>query len=212
MLGLLYKDFYMAKKELLLTGFMALIFVVFNLIIGQMEMLGPSIGVLVSVGSLVPTSSIHYDKANGWNKFICASPVSRTKVILSKYVAGILSIAVMNAVIVLDNAAVGSPLPAWSYPVFLCLTVFLQAVLIPVCLKLGQNFVVAAFMVIIFVPMGLLFGLNRLGVWTDETIRAAFDFVERNAAVLGPVAAAVVAVLYVASFFLTLHFFKKMEF
>ena len=67
-------------------------------------------------------------------------------------------------------------------------------------------------MVIIFVPMGLLFGLNRLGVWTDETIRAAFDFVERNAAVLGPVAAAVVAVLYVASFFLTLHFFKKMEF
>ena len=59
---------------------------------------------------------------------------------------------------------------------------------------------------------GLLFGLNRLGVWTDETIRAAFDFVERNAAVLGPVAAAVVAVLYVASFFLTLHFFKKMEF
>ena len=54
MLGLLYKDFYMAKKELLLTGFMALIFVVFNLIIGQMEMLGPSIGVLVSVGKPGP--------------------------------------------------------------------------------------------------------------------------------------------------------------
>ena len=57
-------------------------------------------------------------RSNGWNKFVCASPVSRTKVILSKYVAGIFSIVVMNAVIMLDNAAVGSPLPAWSYPFF----------------------------------------------------------------------------------------------
>lgn len=39
MLGLLYKDFYTAKKELLLTGFMALLFVGYNLIIGQKEML-----------------------------------------------------------------------------------------------------------------------------------------------------------------------------
>ena len=32
MLGLLYKDLYTAKKELLLTGFMALLFVGYNLI------------------------------------------------------------------------------------------------------------------------------------------------------------------------------------
>ena len=49
MLGLLYKDFYTAKKELMLTGFMALVFLLYNLVIGQKEMLGPSIGVLVSV-------------------------------------------------------------------------------------------------------------------------------------------------------------------
>ena len=139
MLGLLYKDFYTAKKELLLTGFMALLFVGYNLIIGQKEMLGPSIGVLVSVGSLVPTYSIHYDKANNWNKFVCASPISRTKVVLSKYIAGIASIVVMNLLIVVDNAAIGSPMPAWSYPVFLCLTVFAQAVMIPVCLKAGAE-------------------------------------------------------------------------
>ena len=148
MLGLLYKDFYTAKKELLLTGFMALLFVGYNLIIGQKEMLGPSIGVLVSVGSLVPTYSIHYDKANNWNKFVCASPLSRTKVVLSKYIAGIASIVVMNLLIVVDNAA----------------------------------------------------------------IRGAFDFVERNAGLLGPIAAVAVAALYVGSFFLTRWFYKKMEF
>ncbi len=54
MLGFLYKDFYTAKKELLLTGFMALLFVGYNLIIGRKEMLGPSIGVLVPVGTWCP--------------------------------------------------------------------------------------------------------------------------------------------------------------
>ena len=123
-----------------------------------------------------------------------------------------LSIAVMNLLIVLDNTLMGSPLPVWSYPVFLCLTIFLQAVMLPVCLKLGQNFVVAVFLGMVFLPMAALFGLNRLGVWTDEMISGAFDFVEKNAALLGPLAVALVVLLYVASFFLTLHFYKKMEF
>lgn len=212
MFGLLYKDFYTAKKELAMTSCMILIFVVLNLVIGRAEMLGPSIGVLVSVGSLIPTHSIHYDKTNNWNKFVCASPLSRAKVVLSKYAAGMLSIAVMNLLIVLDNTLMGSPLPVWSYPVFLCLTIFLQAVMLPVCLKLGQNFVVAVFLGMVFLPMAALFGLNRLGVWTDEMISGAFDFVEKNAALLGPLAVALVVLLYVASFFLTLHFYKKMEF
>ena len=122
MLGLLYKDFYTAKKELMLTGFMALVFLLYNLVIGQKEMLGPSIGVLVSVGSMVPTYSIHYDKVNGWNKFVCASPISRTQVVLSKYISGMFSVVLMNLLIVVNNWAAGSPLPVWSYPLFLCLT------------------------------------------------------------------------------------------
>ncbi len=212
MLGLFYKDFCSAKKELLLTGFIAAAFIVYNLIIGQAEMMGPTVGVLVSVGSMVPTYSIHYDKANNWNKFVCASPLSRMKVVLSKYLAGLVSLAAMNLLIVLDNLAAGSPLPVWSYPVFLCLTLFVQAVMIPVCLRLGQNFVVVVFMAMVFLPTMVLFGLNHLGVWSDEAIRGAFDFVQRNAPVFGPLAAAVVAALYVGAFFLTLHFYKKMEF
>ena len=212
MLGLLYKDVYSAKKELLMTLGFVLIFCVFNLVIGQEEMLSPSIGVLLSLGCMVPCYSIHYDKANGWNKFICASPISRGKVVLSKYIAGLVSTAVMNLIVIADNLGLGCPMPAWSYPVFLGLTLLFQAVMIPVCLKLGQNFVVAVFMGMIFVPMALLFGLNRLGVWSDEAIRAAFDFVEQNAGALAPLAALAVAALYVGSFFLTLHFYRKMEF
>ena len=212
MLGLLYKDFYTAKKELMLTGFMALVFLLYNLVIGQKEMLGPSIGVLVSVGSMVPTYSIHYDKVNGWNKFVCASPISRTQVVLSKYISGMFSVVLMNLLIVVNNWAAGSPLPVWSYPLFLCLTWFIQAVMIPVCLKLGQNMVVVVFMLMVFRPIAILFGLNRLGIWTDAGIQSAFDFLQQNTMVLVTVGSIVAVALYVLSFFLTLYFYKKMEF
>ena len=95
---------------------------------------------------------------------------------------------------------------------FLCLTVFAQAVMIPVCLELGQNFVVAVFMGMVFVPMAILFGLNRLGVWTDAAIRGAFDFVERNAGLLGPIAAVAVVALYVGVVLPDAVVYKKMEF
>ena len=212
MLGLLYKDFYTAKKELMLTGFMALVFLLYNLVIGQKEMLGPSIGVLVSVGSMVPTYSIHFDKVNGWNKFVCASPISRTQVVLSKYISGMFSVVLMNLLIVVNNWAVGSPLPVWSYPLFLCLTWFIQAVMIPVCLKLGQNMVVVVFMLMVFLPIAILFGLNRLGIWTDAGIQSAFDFLQQNTMVLVTVGSIVAVALYILSFFLTLYFYKKMEF
>ena len=212
MLGLLYKDFYTAKKELMLTGFMALVFLLYNLVIGQKEMLGPSIGVLVSVGSMVPTYSIHYDKVNGWNKFVCASPISRTQVVLSKYISGMFSVVQMNLLIVVNNWAAGSPLPVWSYPLFLCLTWFIQAVMIPVCLKLGQNMVVVVFMLMVFLPIAILFGLNRLGIWTDAGIQSAFDFLQQNTMVLVTVGSIVAVALYILSFFLTLYFYKKMEF
>ena len=212
MLGLLYKDFYTAKKELMLTGFMALVFLLYNLVIGQKEMLGPSIGVLVSVGSMVPTYSIHYDKVNGWNKFVCASPISRTQVVLSKYISGMFSVVLMNLLIVVNNWAAGSPLPVWSYPLFLCLTLFIQAVVIPVCLKLGQNMVVVVFMLMVFLPIAILFGLNRLGIWTDAGIQSAFDFLQQNTMVLVTVGSIVAVALYILSFFLTLYFYKKMEF
>lgn len=212
MLGLLYKDFYTAKKELMLTGFMALVFLLYNLVIGQKEMLGPSIGVLVSVGSMVPTYSIHYDKVNGWNKFVCASPISRTQVVISKYISGMFSVMLMNLLIVVNNWAAGSPLPVWSYPLFLCLTWFIQAVMIPVCLKLGQNMVVVVFMLMVFLPIAILFGLNRLGIWTDAGIQSAFDFLQQNTMVLVTVGSIVAVALYILSFFLTLYFYKKMEF
>lgn len=211
MLGLLYKDVYSAKKELLMTLGFVLVFCVFNLVIGQEEMLGPAVGVLLSLGCMVPCYSIHYDKANGWNKFICASPISRKQVVLSKYLAGLITIVVINLVIIADNMAVGSPIPVWGYAALLCITLFLQAVMLPVCLKLGQNFVVAVFLIVVFLPIGALFFLNRVNILTDAAIEGAFDFIQQNAASLSLLGIVVAVVLYAISFLISLRYYKHME-
>ena len=212
MLGLLYKDFFSAKKEFILSFVIIGLFVAYSGVLGQEEMLGPTIGVLLSLGSMIPTYSIYYDKTCGWNKFVCASPASRTKVVLSKYLMGILSALLFILAVILDDLASGSPLPTWSYPLFLGLIFFLQAIMLPVSLKLGQNVVVVLFMLLIFLPTGILFGLNRSGILTDEAIRAAFAYVQTNAATLAPVGLFLTLVLYVGSFFLTRAFYGKMEF
>ena len=212
MLGLLYKDIYTAKKELLLTLVMLALFVGYNAILGQAEMLGPTLGIMVSLGATTPTYSLHYDKTCGWNKFVCASPVSRTKVILMKYLEGILSSLVIGLLVVVCNLAAGSPMPSWAYPLLFCTILFAQAIMMPVCLRLGQNMVVVVFLLMVFLPTGLLFSLNKAGIWTDEAIRAAFDFVEHHISSLTPVLVLVVLALYVLSFLVTRHIYRHMEF
>ncbi len=211
MLGLLYKDLHTAKRELMMTGFLALCFVLFSVITGQKELLGPTIGVLISVGSLVPTYSIHYDKASGWNKFICASPITRTQVILSKYLAGFASLLLINGLIVLENILMGSPMPAWAYPLLLSIMLLLQAVMLPVCLKFGQNFGVAVFLVLVFFPVALLFLLNRLGVLTDAAIEGTFALIQQNASLFGILGVLAVLVLYGVSFLITRRIYIRME-
>lgn len=212
MLGLLYKDFFSAKKELLISLVVMVLFVVYNLILGQVELLGPTIGVLVSLGSMMPTYSLYYDKTCGWNKFICASPISRTKVILSKYLAGVASLAIFAGIIMLNNLAAGSPISSWIVLLLILVMLFIQSVMLPVSLKLGQNVVVVVFLLMVFLPTGLLFALNKAGIWSDEAISAAFDFVQKNAALLAPIGIIAVLVLYVGSFLLTNYLYKHMEF
>lgn len=211
MLGLLYKDFFTAKKELLITLVMLVLFGGYSAIIGQEEMLGPTMGIMVSLGAMTPTYSLHYDKTCGWNKFVCASPISRTQVILSKYLAGILSAAVFGLMIIVGNLAAGSPMPSWAYPLFFCIILFTQSIMMPVSLKLGQNVVVVVFLLMVFIPTGVLFGLNKAGIWSDEAISAAFDFARNNMAALTPLAVLAVLALYVLSFLVTRRFFLRME-
>lgn len=215
MYGLIYKDLHNTRKELFIGILMCLIFLVFGASVGS-ELspanLGPAYGVIISIGAISATYSLHYDKACGWNKFICASPISRFKVIASKYLFGIASALFFTLLSVGVNLFSGCMLPFWGHLVFLCIILLLQSVMIPVALRLGQNFMVIVFLLMIFIPIGLGFLLYRWNLLTDALISGFFQWIKTRPALSGTAAGAVVLTLYGASFLISRHFYEKMEF
>lgn len=215
MYGLLYKDLHNTRKELFIGILMCLIFLVFGASVGSElspSNLGPAYGVIVSIGAISATYSLHYDKACGWNKFICASPISRFKVIASKYLLGVASALFFTLLSVGVNLFSGGMLPVWAHFVFLGIILLLQSVMIPVTLKLGQNFMVVLFLLLIFIPIVLLFLLYRWNLLTDALIHGFFQWIKSQPVLFGITAGTVVLALYGASFFLSCRFYEKMEF
>ena len=92
------------------------------------------------------------------------SPISRNKVILSKYVFGLVDAAVFTLLTMLANVLTGNELSYLWLSAVLLLILALQAIMLPVCLKLGQNAVAVIFMLLVFVPIGIGAVLYKTGI------------------------------------------------
>ena len=217
MKGLLYKDFASTKKETRLCLGVCALFLLFAVAVDSQGesvfSLGPTVGVLVAFGSMAPTYSLQYDKTSGWNRFICASPISRDKVVLSKYVYGVIDAAVFTLIVVLANVLTGNHLPFWAIGCIILVILVIQAVMLPVCLKLGQNAVVVVFLLLVFVPVGTGLILHQLGILTDTFLEAATAaFASASPLLLGALLLILTALLYTISYCVSCRFFRKMEF
>lgn len=82
MIGFLYKDFLVLKKQI---RFYALFLVVY----GVMSISGMGIGFLTGlvsvVGLVLPMSSIAYDEQARWDKFAASTPAGRSGIVNGKY-------------------------------------------------------------------------------------------------------------------------------
>lgn len=213
MKGLLYKDFASTKKETLICLLVCTIFLLFTVTTGTFTALGPTIGVVIAFGSMAPTYSLQYDKNSGWNRFICASPIPRSRVILSKYLSGLLTALFFTGIAFLANLLAGNQMPAWAFLAIPALILLLQAVVLPVCLKLGQNAVLVVFLLMIFVPIGISALLYKTGVLSDaflNGIQAAFT--ASSPVLLALLFLAAAAVLFDISYLISCRFFRRMEF
>ena len=213
MKGLLYKDFASTKRETCICALMCVIFLAFAVVTGSQSVLAPTIGIMIAFGAMSPTYSLQYDKTSGWNRFISASPISRNKVILSKYVFGLVDAAVFTLLTMLANVLTGNELSYLWLSAVLLLILALQAIMLPVCLKLGQNAVAVIFMLLVFVPIGIGAVLYKTGIIG----KAFLDYISAAADAASPVLlfgmlAVAAALLYVISYLLSCRFFQKQEF
>ncbi len=169
MIGLLYKNLFASKKEtgmmLAITG--AMLF--FIAMVGPSALM-PCIGGTTGLSVMAPAASIQLDRQSGWNRFVCASPISRNRILLSFYLSSLISNAFFLCLLILGKIVSRSAYPFWIFAVVLGIILLLQAITIPVGIKLGQVMVVIIFLFAVFCCTGLTALLGRLGILTDAMI------------------------------------------
>lgn len=166
--GLLYKDLLNLTPTLKYVAFMALIFCVVFIPLGN-EL--PVYIILIMFGALLPTTAISFDTAARWDKYAVSLPVTRREIVVARYqlmvggicVAGIISLIIAVAMMILMPGE-GIFLPYFSplmlMVLFVACGLLLGSIALPLTLKFGVEKMRYIIMVIALTPVVVIFGMS----------------------------------------------------
>ena len=157
MKGILLKDFYIIRRQILFVSLFLIPLVV-------LTFFSPSsvtfLVIFIFLGSMMPTAALSYDGRSKWDKLQRMLPVSRKKIVMEKYLlgwicAGIgLALAVIGTVVVRAFQLKKDSVPAFTILwMILFASLILEAIMIPVFLKIGPE-KGSILMVLIFALIG----------------------------------------------------------
>lgn len=168
--GLLYKDLLNLSPTMKYLAFMALIFCVVFIPMGN-EL--PVYIILIMFGAVLPTTAISFGTAARWDKYAASLPLTRREIVAARYslmiggicVAGILSltIAVVMTVLMPGKGIFLSfldPLPLMV--MFVACGLLLGSIALPLTLKFGAEKMRYLIMVIALTPVVLMLGMTFL--------------------------------------------------
>lgn len=213
--GLLYKDLLNLTPTLKYLVFMALIFCVVFIPLGN-EL--PVYIILIMFGALLPTTAISFDTAARWDKYAVSLPVTRREIVAARYqlmvggicVAGIISLIIAVAMMILMPGE-GIFLPYFSplmlMVLFVACGLLLGSIALPLTLKFGVEKMRYIIMVIALTPVVVIFGMS---------FSADLSGITPTDPVLMPVIIgvllAVTALFVYVSFWLSVRIYAKKEF
>ena len=136
MKGLLIKDFINLRQQLKIYIIIIILWFFISLWNGQPGFFS---GIMVMFAVMIPMTAVAYDDSCGWNVFAVTSPLSRKKIILSKYLIMLISIVVSAVIACAGSMVLGESL---EESIFLSAVLFpfgiiMGAVLMPVIFKFG---------------------------------------------------------------------------
>lgn len=213
--GLLYKDLLNLTPTLKYLAFMALIFCVVFIPLGN-EL--PVYIILIMFGALLPTTAISFDTAARWDKYAVSLPVTRREIVAARYqlmvggicVAGVISLIIAVAMMILMPGE-GIFLPYFSplmlMVLFVACGLLLGSIALPLTLKFGVEKMRYIIMVIALTPVVVIFGMSFF---------ADLSGITPTDPVLMPVIIgvllAVTALFVYVSFWLSVRIYAKKEF
>lgn len=209
MKGLLYKEV-LSARQALATAFLMCVFFAVAACFGGELMMGAATGGIVALSFMMPITSLQMDRANGWDKFVCSSPIPRSKTMLAKYILVPGTTAFFLCIGLIPDLACGMPVPPISFLFYLSVILILDSIAIPVCIRWGQTMLVPMFLLIFGVPLAL-YRAGVFGESADQILEFLLGGTGAGSAI-ACVAFGIALVVLTGSYFLTCKLYKSMEF
>ncbi len=208
MTGLILKDFMVMKKTLFIY---AVIGVVYGYLDLTQERHGVMFAMMLICSAMVPVSSISYDERCKWDKLANTTPISRSGIIIAKYLFALILTAVSSVFVfcvylldremtIIDNISLVA--------VMALVAMFYQAVLMPIIIKFGSEKGRTFMMIALFLPMVLIGAVVKL----VPGLTGMLDrFIYHNEHFLPLIMTFAVLVVYILSVLLSINIYKSKD-
>ena len=212
MTGLLYKEFYTLKRYLkqystILIMF-ALISVYMKSVIYLQSMLSMSLGMLTFTG-------ITYDKMYGWDKLALTMPVSRSGIVLSKYIMS----ALVSASALIVSSVIGIvikqfvPVEEGMSDILMVAVLFgalllIYAVILPIIYKFGVEKARIMMFGVIAIPIVFITIIVRY----IPVPTGFIEFINSHVVLTGLIYLLICILIDVISYYISVHIYNQKEF
>ena len=213
MTGLLYKEFYTLKRYLKQYSTILIMFTLISVymksVIYLQSMLSMSLGMLTFTG-------ITYDKMYGWDKLALTMPVSRSGIVLSKYIMS----ALVSATALIVSSVIGIvikqfvPVEEGIEDILMVAVVLfgalllIYAVILPIIYKFGVEKARIMMFGIIAIPIVLITILVRYIPEPTQFI----EFINSHVVLTGLIYLVICILIDVISYFISVHIYNQKEF
>lgn len=196
MKGLLLKDFYNVRKQILWYAAMIVLFCALSVFVHN-SAFGATIGILVTVSLLL--TAFAYEEKDGWNRFVAASGAGKWAIVGEKYIFGLIFAVLSTAAYLAAFIAIRDYCDWLDFILPVCMQLLMFAVTLPLVIKFGTErgrvYMIVAMVVMVVI---LIFALSLIPEAWGTTPRII-------AAVCIPVTVA----LAVASYFISVAIYDR---
>lgn len=169
MKGLIIKDILNLKKGFKTVLAMLVFYILWSLKIGDTTVL---IGIITLLLTMMSITSMSYDDFARWDKYVLATPISRKKVVASKYILGIilsasgilLSTPIAYIITLFKGDMSGSQLILNSYIIFL-ISILFTCIILPLVYKFGVENSRMMMVAVAGIPMVIAYFMNSMGIF-----------------------------------------------
>ena len=209
MKGLIYKDLLLLKQVVVSMAFLSVFYLALSHVGGGEVNYFPIMAMIINMMSA--TSCSGYDERCDWNSFGCSLPVSRTQIVISRYITNILIIIATSLLVfasdIFYTVVYGLNINLFEVFIIIFVSMFMLSIINPITYKFDMNksrIIVAATLVIVSVASSFLV------VWF--ILSHDIPEINLNVELVAAVVFAVCIAIYVLSAMLSISIYKKKEF